>query len=256
MNLSFSRLTVLSIALLLFMPRAGYSAILLDWQGNDAGIILRGEIKPETNFELVEAWAEIHGRGGSPLALILDSPGGSVYWAEKISTGLTSIRYPAMVLGHGLCASACFLILAAAPRKMIATTALVAIHSASINGEESADSYAATMDMARQAASYGIPDALIGKLVRTPGYDIAPLSAAEIESIPGADVAWGRDSRAFTARAVAIDDFMAGYAAGGFIAARLSYMTSCASFTDATFLRGCVKGLTDRPPPGWDQRFR
>ena len=45
------------------------------------------------------------------------------------------------------------------------TEALVGVHSASYGGRDTPDAQAATVRMARRLSVYGVPDAILGKLV-------------------------------------------------------------------------------------------
>ena len=97
----------------------------------------------------------------------LDSPGGSVVEAEKIAEGMHQLKTTVGVLGQSRCVSACFLIFAAGSNKMAEATALIGVHSASEAGTENATTMAITTAMARDAADFGVPLAIIGKMVTT-----------------------------------------------------------------------------------------
>jgi hypothetical protein len=97
----------------------------------------------------------------------LDSPGGNIIEAERIANGIRRSKAPVVVLGQAKCVSACFLIFAAAARKFAEPSALIGVHSASFGGTENATSMALTTAMARDAAEYGVPPGIIGKMVTT-----------------------------------------------------------------------------------------
>jgi hypothetical protein len=225
--------------------------VLLDWKGNDAGIVIDGPITSETSYQVGWAITEIRERKGELLAYVLNSPGGSVAAALDIASSVRDTGKPVMVLSGSVCASACFLLLAAGQDKAVSQDALIGIHSAtSVGVGEDTAALAATATMARQAAAYGVPDALIGKLVRTPASGLARLSAVEIRSIPGAVVAQSVSYSGFVAHAVPVAMAISGYSAGAYIAAGLSSKKAC-DFPSPQFQAGCVRGLHDSPPRGW-----
>jgi hypothetical protein len=102
------------------------------------------------------------------LGFLLDSPGGSVVEAEQLAAVVHSSHATVGVLGGGKCASACFLVFAAAETRFAAPDALIGVHSAGTDdGEETPGTLMATTLMARDLAAYGVPPAIIGKLVTT-----------------------------------------------------------------------------------------
>ncbi len=99
---------------------------------------------------------------------VLDSPGGDVLEAEKLANFVRRINTTVGVLRGAKCASACFLVFAAAPRKLAAPDALIGVHSASdAAGDETLNSLATTTLMSRDLAGFGVPSAIIGKVVTT-----------------------------------------------------------------------------------------
>ncbi len=98
---------------------------------------------------------------------VLDSPGGNLDEAVRFANVVHEFGLPIYVLGGAQCSSACFLIFAASPHKFVAPDALIGVHSASIAGQETPDSMAMTTAMAREAATLGVPAAIIGKMVET-----------------------------------------------------------------------------------------
>jgi hypothetical protein len=70
-------------------------------------------------------------------AVIVDSPGGDIFEADKIARFVGEVELGVPVLSGGQCSSACFLIFAAAVRRYMAPDALIGIHSVSDNGQES-----------------------------------------------------------------------------------------------------------------------
>ncbi len=223
----------------------------IDWQGTDAGLVIDGPITIETTFDLAWASFEVSHVHGEVLAYLVNSPGGSVFQAGLIAHDIYKTATPIFILSGSVCASACFLLLAAAKIKMISPDAAIGIHSARTPGiGEDRDALAATADMAKQAAAYGIPDAIIGKLVRTPPGELSVLTPREIRTIPGATIAQSRDFLVMTKSAIPVNKYLSGYGAGAYIAAGKSNYTSC-NFPTPAFQAGCLKGLRDAPPEGW-----
>lgn len=137
----------------------------------DGGVAVdaRGEIHTGDLRVLKASIARIPG-GRMPVLMVVDSPGGSVSEGVELAEFIRMNRIAVAVPSSSKCASACFLLLAAAPRRAAGTNALVGVHSASIGGRESKDAMATTTAMARIAGSYGVPPAILGKMVQsTPG---------------------------------------------------------------------------------------
>jgi hypothetical protein len=102
------------------------------------------------------------------LGYSLDSPGGSVIEAEKFAVLVHSTNATVGVFSGAKCASACFLVFAAAKTKLVAPDALIGVHGASDEAsEETTGAMAVTTLMSRELAGYGVPPSIIGKLVTT-----------------------------------------------------------------------------------------
>ena len=104
---------------------------------------------------------------GAFRGLSVDTPGGNLAEAEKLAGLISATNAGVVVLGNSQCASACFLVFAAAKTRLIGKEALIGVHSASINGQEDTDSLAITTAFARDLGQYGVPPAIVGKLVET-----------------------------------------------------------------------------------------
>lgn len=117
------------------------------------------------------------------VGIFLDSPGGNILEAEKIAGVIKALDMTAMVSSGSECSSACFLLFAAASRRIVDPDALIGIHSASEGGQETLTSMAITTAMARDAAGLGVPDAIIGKLVQTPPGRTTWLTPSDLASM-------------------------------------------------------------------------
>jgi len=114
------------------------------------------------------------------LGLSLDSPGGDVLIGEQLAGFVRQFRLPVVVPAASECTSVCFLIFAAAPLRLAAQDALIGVHSVSVNGQETLDSMGLTTAMARDAAAYGVPPAIIGKMVQTQPGRVAWLTPEDL----------------------------------------------------------------------------
>lgn len=127
--------------------------------------------------------AMVRSRPGREVVVLIDSPGGNLVGAAEIADMVARWRMTVGVPPYGLCASACFLILAAATERIASDTARIGVHSVHIAGEETSGTLAMTTALARELARFGVPDAIIGRTVRTRPGDMAWLSAAELRSM-------------------------------------------------------------------------
>ena len=117
------------------------------------------------------------------LALALDSPGGNLVEGEQLAKLIRARGLPVVIPSNSKCVSACFLLLAASPRRLAAADALVGVHSASEDGQETDTALAVTTLMARVAAEMGIPPAIIGKMVSTKAASVEWLTHADLASM-------------------------------------------------------------------------
>lgn len=121
---------------------------------------------------------------GARLAgLSLDSPGGDLEEGFRLAAAVRAGGL-ATVVGEGAtCASACFLVFAAGSHRFASTTALVGVHSAAYGGGDTADAQVATVRMARRLAEYGVPNAILGKMVSAQPSQIWWLNRQDFESM-------------------------------------------------------------------------
>ena len=116
------------------------------------------------------------------LYFVLNSPGGALKTAVQMSRIVEADQLPVVVPPNAMCASACFLILAASRTKYVSATAHVGVHSAAEYrpGYETVGSKAVTTDFARMLAQLGVPSDIIGHLVETPPGSIYWLSPEQL----------------------------------------------------------------------------
>ncbi|MBV8398507.1 MAG: hypothetical protein JOZ17_07185 [Acetobacteraceae bacterium] len=116
--------------------------------------------------------------------LVLNSPGGSVLEAQDMAKLIRASGAPALVPGNAVCASACFMLFAAARERLAEPGAMIGVHSASVSGgNETMDTLGVTTLMAREAAAYGVPSSITGRMVTTKPGQMAWLTRAELESM-------------------------------------------------------------------------
>lgn len=172
-----------SIALML-TPSAGQAMNFafdpLEHEPNKGVIIATGEIRPGDDEKLHGLVAALPGNTVL-LGITLSSPGGNLVEGVRLAT---TIRNTSLTTGaHGTCASACFLMFAAGTKRLVFGDARIGVHSASLDGMETAGSQAVTTQMARKAADFGVPPAIIGKMVTTAAGDMAWLSQDDLRSM-------------------------------------------------------------------------
>ncbi len=117
------------------------------------------------------------------LGLALDSPGGSVSEARQLGRIIRAANLPVIVSHRSVCASACFMLLAASPRRFAADDSMIGVHSAAEDGAETDTSLAVTTLMARDAADLGVPPGIIGKMVETTPGRIERLNLQDLVSM-------------------------------------------------------------------------
>ncbi|MGG5890188.1 ATP-dependent Clp protease proteolytic subunit [Falsiroseomonas sp. HC035] len=125
--------------------------------------------------------AAVRSKPGRDVILVINSSGGSVVTASDIAALVSRWRIPVVVTQD--CISACFLIFAASPDRWAQRNAQIGVHSASVAGAENADTLAMTMVIAREAAAYGVPRSIIGRMVITNPNDVAWLNDADLRSM-------------------------------------------------------------------------
>lgn len=153
------------------------------YNASTVAIIISGEISDGCELRLAAVFdAVIHERPAGKVSIILDSPGGSIAAAYTIAQAVAMSELPVILLPGAKCASACFVIFAAAKTRYVSHRALVGVHSASERGAEyeTVRSEAVTTEMARVCAALGVPPAILGRMVTTPPGDIAWLTEDDL----------------------------------------------------------------------------
>ncbi|MCK8788280.1 ATP-dependent Clp protease proteolytic subunit [Roseomonas sp. NAR14] len=131
-----------------------------------------------------ERFIRLVGGLGRRVVLVVDSPGGNLAAADRMRGLVAGLNMAVVVPTGATCASACFLLFAAAKDRLIERGARIGVHSASVSAGENANTMAATVLMARVAREYAIPNAIVGRMVTTDPGQMAWLTDDEIASIP------------------------------------------------------------------------
>jgi hypothetical protein len=145
-------------------------------------ILLRGPIIPGDFDRFVEFYRGIPSTD-RVTAVALDSSGGNIVEAETIAEAIVRLHVSTFVGDGSECSSACFLMFAAGSLRIVRPDALIGVHSASENGEETMGSMAVTTAMARDLGGLGVPPAIIGKLVQTPPGRATWLTPSDLASM-------------------------------------------------------------------------
>ena len=141
------------------------------------GPIVAGDAERLRNFIVSNA------AKGTLLGLSFDSPGGNLVEGEAVANVVLATNAAVLVADNATCASACFLILAAARVKLAGATALIGVHSASEGSGETTNSMAMTTAMARDASGFGVPPSIIGRMVATEPGRVAWLTTTEMTAM-------------------------------------------------------------------------
>jgi hypothetical protein len=122
--------------------------------------------------------------GGDRLAgITLNSKGGNLWEGTNLAQTVRRSELATIVAEGKYCVSACFLIFAAGSKRLAGSGAFIGVHSASELGRDNAGAQAATTAMARNASTFGVPPAIIGRMVTTRPHEVAWLSLAELRSM-------------------------------------------------------------------------
>ncbi|MBN9561362.1 MAG: hypothetical protein J0H14_11630 [Alphaproteobacteria bacterium] len=149
-------------------------------KGSDVpALLLQGRIVKGDAARLTQAL-----RGEKFSAVLLNSPGGSVLEARDMARAIRALRVPVVVPDRAVCASACFMLFAAGRDRVAEPGAMIGVHSASVaGGNETMDTLGVTTLMAREAAQYGVPPAITGRMVTTAPGQMAWLTRGELEQM-------------------------------------------------------------------------
>jgi hypothetical protein len=181
-----SRIVGLIVAAALIEPSFAHGAELQSYTNKEQKVVvtLSGEIAEGDEGALKSIIREANNGRRVVATLRLSSPGGNILEAAKIADIVTFGKIATAVPANAICASACFIVFAAGNEKYANYAASVGVHGASdASGEETAQSAAATVTVARIVKEMGVPPSIIGKMVVTPPDQILWLSPDELRSM-------------------------------------------------------------------------
>lgn len=147
-------------------------------------VTLTGEIT-EGDADAFKAVIQTANNGGHLVAIIrLNSPGGGILEGVKLADMIRFGKIATSVIDNSKCASACFIAFAAGSEKYANYTASVGVHGASDEaGQETMQSSAATVTVARIIKELGVPPSIIGKMVITPPEQMVWLTPDDLRSM-------------------------------------------------------------------------
>ena len=182
------RLRLIGVAALLaLMPvRSGSAADLKQSTMKDGRVVvsMSGEIADGDTDRLKAAIKIANDAGKFVSSVRLNSEGGNLLEGVKLAETVKFAKMATNVGPGATCASACFLVFAAGETKFANYTAQIGVHGASDQaGQETAQSSAATVSMARVAKELGVPAAIIGRMVVTPPSEMVWLSPADLQTM-------------------------------------------------------------------------
>jgi hypothetical protein len=123
-------------------------------------------------------------RGRLISAIQLDSAGGSLAEAIAFSGLIRRAKLSTIVAAGSRCTSACFIVFAAGIEKFASHDAAIGVHGVSDrHGQETAQTEAATLAMARIASGFGVPYDIIVQMVTTHPRDMAWLTPEDLRGM-------------------------------------------------------------------------
>ena len=176
---------LLAVSLAAILPPRPATAMqfeVVDVSATEAMIGGRGPIVRGDAARLERAFASVS-TSKQLLGVALDSPGGTVMDGAELARIIRDKGLAVVVPSNSKCASACFLLLAAAPHRLAANDALIGVHGANDDGQDTEVAMAMTTAMARAAAELGVPTTVIGKMVATPPARIEWLTHEDLRSM-------------------------------------------------------------------------
>jgi len=209
-------------------------------KGGPVTVLILGEIVRGDSDAFSAAVKQANDAGKFVANVRLNSEGGNLYEGVKLADAIRFGRMSTIVGKGATCASACFVAFAAGNTKFANYGARIGVHGASDkNGDETIESDAATISMARIAKALGVPPAIIGRMVVTPPDDMVWLSPQELQSM-GTTMAGIPNQTQATVPAASNKSL------------QQTPTDPSASFQSRPIDKPAAME-TDRPPPTWDE---
>ncbi|BCX54982.1 Predicted O-linked N-acetylglucosamine transferase%2C SPINDLY family [Bordetella ansorpii] len=188
-RMKFLLKTMQGVALLAACAATSASTLTPYLDSNIIYIKLEGRIEEGDPYRLMQVLNTSKAKNFKVWGLILKSPGGSVEAGLQLASIVRQNGLSTHVSANDICASACFYPFAAGVYRWADTNARVGVHSAAENGRETDRATAATIRFSRVLATLDVPDAILGKIVKTPPektYFLTPqdLASMGVQFIP------------------------------------------------------------------------
>lgn len=137
-------------------------------------VLATGQIVSGSAAELAVLVATSH-----PRRLVIDSNGGAVGEAAAMAA---TVRVAGLEVAvpRGMCASACFMVLAAGRERAVGPETRIGVHRAAVCGD---DAQFGTDVEASLAVAFGVPVTIVRRMVETRQPDMAWLTRAELASM-------------------------------------------------------------------------
>lgn len=156
---------------------------VLDTGESGAAIVIRGPIERSDTAGFARTYFRATAAGKKITGVMLDSEGGNVAASFEIGDMVREMKMSTFVPGTATCASACFNIFSAGVERGASEGAYIGLHRPSIDGRETVESQSLAIGSVEKLKSYGVSDAIIGKIVTTPAAGITWLKAADLRTM-------------------------------------------------------------------------
>jgi hypothetical protein len=143
-------------------------------------VSISGEIAEGDTDAFKAAVKSANDSGKLVTSIRLNSMGGNLVEGVKLAEAIRFAKVAANVGQGATCASACFLVFAAGETKFANYTAKIGVHGAS---DQTVQSSAATVSMARVAKELGVPPSIIGRMVVTPPSEMVWLTPQDLQTM-------------------------------------------------------------------------
>ena len=168
------------------LPLVAVAADIKSTSGKDGQvtILITGQIDPGDADTFSTAIKKANSAGKLVANIRLNSEGGNLFEGVKLAGAIRYGKMSTNVGKNSICASACFLIFAAGSTKFASYDARIGVHGASDeDGNETVQSGAATISMARVARELGVPPEIIGRMVVTPPTEMVWLAPQDLQTM-------------------------------------------------------------------------
>ncbi len=151
--------------------------------GNAPVIVLRGLIRGDDASRFDAALGRLPHRRSTHTTLELQSPGGDARGALLLVRDVLARGVDTSVPEGGTCASACFLVFAAGRHRLAGQGALIGVHGAAENGEDTPRMAVVNEKLANVLRSLHVPERIVDHMLDTPPDQVYPLSVADLDDM-------------------------------------------------------------------------